>query len=139
MKVRDSELFGVACGAIFYFVASFLRSAIYDVVGTRGIGSWFQAIDASFVYAIALGAGFVATRVFSKGRMRTGIYASAMGEFARSLLKLVVAVNATSWMSFPPHLGLSLFLGIIPAGILGFAGAAIALVARLPNRIGAPR
>jgi len=132
MNRRDAPVLAIACGALTYVTIAFLRTEGLRYLSANLADHWLSLIDAFLVYAATLLSGFVAARLYRKRVFMTGFFAAAVGELARGLLKLSLKLHAVGWMS-AISLPLSYVLDIVFAaaisGILGAAGAAVAVVA----------
>ena len=119
---QSRVVMAVSAGAAMYVLAAFLRSAIYRHLS---LADWFAPIDAIVVYVIAMLAGIVAMLLCGRRNLLASALAAGVGEIAHSLLKhYEIAIASSRPVSLSGFIS-PVFLGAIPAALLGAAGAAL--------------
>ena len=127
------QIVAVAVGAATYIAAAFIRTGAISYLGPPFSGHLIGSIDALLIYITALLPGFVAATLFRSRIFVTGFVAGAVGELARSVIKLLPALHAAGWMAIntlPMDYISDIFFSAVATGILGAAGAAVAVVSR---------
>ena len=132
MTYRTVQLVAVAAGALTYVIAAFLRIEVVLYFRPYLAGHWIGSIDALLIYTSTLLSGFVTGLVYAEHVLLTGFCAGAVGELARGIFKLLVAVHAVGLAaiaSLPLGYVLDILFAALATGVLGAAGAAVSIVA----------
>ena len=128
---EGSTIPAIAVGALTYLVLSFLRTELNRHSTALTSNHWYVPFDASLAFLIALTTGFVAASMYRQREMAMGFCACAVGEIARGIIKLLVAVYGAGFavaINLPGAAVLDIFTNALPSGILGAAGGAVAVV-----------
>jgi hypothetical protein len=123
----SKQIVAIGAGAAAYALAAFLRASALSYFGVKRLSHWLSPFDASLIYLIGLTAGFLAALIYRQRTLLIGFSAAAIGEIAHGLIKLLVAFYAAGWLMFPPSFIFDILMNGLPAGILGAAGASVAI------------
>ena len=138
-RTRVLAIAAIVAGAAVYVAAAFVRTDILPRI-LKGLSEhWARSIDESLIYIISLLAGFVAALVFRHKVLTIGFCASALGSLVRSLLKLFMTLHVVGWMEIrrvPLGFMADIVFAAFASGVLGAAGAAVAVVVCRPPEPG---
>jgi hypothetical protein len=131
MNRRSAQILAVAVGALTYAMASLMRTYVLHYLKGDLSGHWLGSINALWIYVNTLLSGFVAMLLYSRSVFLIGFCAGAAGELARGIAGLLSILHAVGWheiVGFPLSYMLDLVFASLTSGVLGAAGAAVAVV-----------
>lgn len=131
MKALKTSLGAVITGAIVYILLASAWTACRDSLGSIFSGHWAVVINSSLIYLICISAGVASAGLSKQDVFISGFCSAAIGEMAHGLLGLMQAwyhAGIAGMLNYPPGSLINIPLNGIPAGILGAAGGATAVV-----------
>jgi len=131
MKEPTSSLLAIVSGAVVYTVAAAAGSQILHSITPTLSTTWGRPITASVIFVVQLLPGFVVGAMHRQRVLLLGFVAGFLGGLTQGTVGIITSISkAGTAAEFPfGAAALDIILSAIPVGILGAAGAAVALVA----------